>query len=41
MINAGTATNECPRYSEVDAWEHVVQCRKTASMSEEFTLDLY
>ena len=41
IINAGTTNSECPRCSEVETWEHVVQCRKTVSMRAEFTLALH
>ena len=41
MINAGTTTNECLRYSEVETWENVVQYRKKFSMRAELILDLY
>ena len=41
LVNAGTTTNECPRCSEVETWEHVVQCRKTVSMRAGFTLALF
>ena len=41
LINAGTTNSECPRYSEEETWEHVVQCRKTVSMRAEFILDLH
>ena len=39
--NEGTLVDECPRCSETEAWEHVMQCRKKVSMRTEFILKLY
>ena len=41
LINAGTSTDECLRCSEIETWEHVVQCRKTFIMRAEFILKLH
>ena len=41
MTYVGTTTNECRRCSEVETWEHVVQCRKIVNMRVEFVQDLY
>ena len=41
LINAGTTNSECPRCSEEETWEHVVQCKKTVSMRAEFILNLH
>ena len=38
--NAGASIDECPRHSEIEAWEHVVQCRKIVSKRSEFILKL-
>ena len=40
LINAGISIDECPRWSEIKAWEHVVRYRKTVSMRAEFILML-
>ena len=38
IINEGTRTDECPRCSESETWEHVVKYRSTVSMIAEFIL---
>ena len=38
LIKAGTTNSECPRCSDEETWEHVVQCRKTVIMRVEFIL---
>ena len=40
-INVVTSTYECTRCSEIETWEHVVQCRSTVSMRAEFILQLH
>ena len=40
-MNAGASTDECPRCSEIETWDHVVQCRKTVNMRADFILKLY
>ena len=38
IIISGESINECPRCSETEAWEHVVQCRIAVSIVAEFIL---
>ena len=41
IINTGTSTCESPRCSEIETWEHIVQCSKTVSMRAEFIFKSY
>ena len=41
LTNSETSTDEYPRCSDVETWEHAVQCMKTVSMIAEFILKLH
>ena len=41
MVNVGTSMYECPRCSETETCEHVVQSRCTVSMRAEFIFKFY
>ena len=40
LINAGTSTDEFPRCSEIETWEHAVRRRKKLSIRAEIILKL-
>jgi len=40
LINQDSTDDTCPRCSEVETWEHIVTCQKTAQMRKEFITNL-
>ena len=41
LINVGTSTDECPRCSDIETWEHAVQCSKKVSNIADFIIKLH
>ena len=36
MISKKTIGNKCPRYSEVETWDHIIKCKETIPLRREF-----
>jgi len=40
-INQQASIKECPRYSEIEMWEHIVQYKESSHLRVKFILEMY